>query len=124
MLFGAFSCDPLFFYEAVEKSTDDYIYIIDFKTNVALISENMYQDFELPGRLVSDLPGQWEKLIHEKDKKRFLTAMDMMVYGETDEHQIEYQVRNRRNEYVWAFCRGILRRDEAATKAWWRVIRP
>ena len=109
-LFGDFTCDPLFFYEAMEQSTDDYIYMVDYKTNQALISENMAREFDFPGRLVSDLPQRWGKLVHEKDRGRFFAAMDAMISGGTDRHAIEYQVRNRRNEYVWVYCRGLLRR--------------
>lgn len=120
MLFGDFSYDPLFFYEAVEKSTDDYIYVVDFHSNLALVSEHMFHDFRLTGEpasgcsgyLVPDLPTQWGRLIHEKDRGCFFENMEEMLSGERDGHQMEYQIQGRQNEYVWVYCRGILHRDE------------
>lgn len=109
---AAFHIDGQAFYEAIVKSTEDYIYIIDMTTDVALVSDNMLQDFELPGILVPGLVPVWGGLIHDKDKKRFFDSIDDMLNGVTDEHNLEYQVQNRNNEYVWVVCRGLLKRDE------------
>ena len=35
-----------------------------------------------------------------------------MLNGETDEHNVEYQVRNRKHEYIWVICRGLLKRND------------
>lgn len=43
-----FQLDSKLFYEAIINSTDDYIYIINMKTNTALVTPNMQRDFELP----------------------------------------------------------------------------
>lgn len=109
---AAFHIDGQAFYKAIVNSTEDYIYIIDMTTDVALVSDNMLQDFELPGILVSGLVPLWGELIHDKDKKRFFHSIDDMLSGLTDEHNLEYQVRNQNNEYVWVVCRGLLKRDE------------
>ena len=42
---NSFDLDPRLFYDAISYSTDDYLYIIDMKTDMALVSENMQQDF-------------------------------------------------------------------------------
>lgn len=99
------------FYEAMIQSTDDYIYIVDMKTNLSLVSENMLVDFCLPGRIVDDLVLVWGSLIHEKDQQRYQNSIEIMLCGETSEHNVEYQIRNRKNEYVWVLCRGKLQRD-------------
>ena len=49
---NSFDLDPRLFYDAISSySTDDYLYIIDMKTDMALASENTQQDFDLPGRV-------------------------------------------------------------------------
>lgn len=111
-LYQTFHIDAYDFYDAIVKSTEDYIYIVDMTTDIALVSENMYRDFELPGKFVQNLVPLWGDLIHEKDKKRYYTSIDVMMSGESDCHNVEYQIRNRRNEYVWVLCRGVLKRDE------------
>lgn len=112
-LFENFSCDPLFLYEAVVNSTDDYVFVVDLTTDLALISDNMYVDFDLPGRLTPGLVPVWGTLIHEKDRAGFFASMDSMVCGDENAHRMEYQVLNRYGEYVWVVCRGLLQRDAA-----------
>lgn len=108
----SFHIDINAFYNAIECSTEDYIYIIDMTTDLSLVSDNMAQDFALPGRLVPGLVPLWGELIHSKDQQRYYDSIDEMMSGLTDEHNVEYQVRNRKNEYIWVVCRGLLTRDE------------
>lgn len=107
-----FHIDAYAFYNAIVKSTEDYIYIVDMKNDRSLVSENMYRDFDLPGRLVSGLVPLWGALIHEKDRERYFDSIDQMLKGHTDQHNVEYQVKNSKNEYIWVICRGLLNRDE------------
>ncbi|MBU9728150.1 bifunctional diguanylate cyclase/phosphodiesterase [Diplocloster modestus] len=107
-----FQLDSKLFYEAIINSTDDYIYIINMKNDVALVTPNMQRDFELPGRVVNGLVDVWASLIHDRDKERYYNSIDLMLQGVTNEHNVEYQVQNRKGEYIWILCRGILQRDE------------
>ena len=66
-----FELDAALFYDAIVKSTDDYVYIVNMKTDTSLISENMVRDFELPGRIVPGLVPLWGSLIHERDRARY-----------------------------------------------------
>lgn len=111
-LFQSFDFDSALLYEAIVKSTDDYIYIGDLTQNAYLVTENMVKDFSLPGEIVHDLINVWGSLIHPKDKGLYDDSIRRMLEGETDEHDVEYQIRNRKGEYVWVRCRGILKRGE------------
>ncbi|MCR1841723.1 GGDEF and EAL domain-containing protein [Murimonas intestini] len=111
-IFQSFSIDPYLFYDALTNSTDDYIYIVNMSNDTSLVSENMYHDFDLPGLLVEGLIPLWGNLIHERDQKRYYKSIETMMNGDTDEHNVEYQIRNRSNEYIWVVCRGLLKRDE------------
>lgn len=108
---NSFDLDPRLFYDAISYSTDDYLYIIDMKTDMALVSENMQQDFDLPGRVFEGLIPRWRELIADRDRQSFDESIDDMPCGKTDEHDLEYQVRNRKGEYIWIVCRGLLMRD-------------
>lgn len=112
-MLDSLSVDPYLLYDAIVSSTDDYVYIIDMKENVALVSENMAADFELPGRVVPKLTEVWGAFVHPRDVKRYLDSLERMLKGETDEHNVEYQIKNRKGEYVWLHCRGLLKRDES-----------
>lgn len=110
-LFKQFHVDSSLFYDAIVNSTDDYIYIIDMTNDISLISENMYLDFDLPGRLVKGLVPIWGNLIVDKDRQRYDDSITKMLNGETDEHNVEYQIHNRKGELIWIVCRGLLKRD-------------
>lgn len=111
-LFIEFGVDAGLFYSALVRSTDNYIYIINMKNDMALISPNMEKDFDLQGRLVQGLVPLWGDLVHPKDQGRFYQSIEVMLQGETDIHDVEYQVRNRKGEYLWVWCRGVLQRNE------------
>lgn len=108
-----FQIDAHMFYDAIVSSTEDYIYIIDMVKDISLVSENMCRDFDLPGRLVPGLLSLWGTFVHEKDKRRFYESVDDLLQGRTDKHNVEYQIRNRKHEYIWIVCRGLLKRDDA-----------
>ena len=93
---NSFDLDPRLFYDAISYSTDDYLYIIDMKTDMALVSENMQQDFDLPGLVFEGLIPRWRELIADRDRQSFDESIDDMLCGKTDEHDLEYQVRNRK----------------------------
>lgn len=110
-LFKDFSIDPYLFYEAITGSTDDYVYITNIQTGQSLVSENMFQDFDLPGRIVDNLIDVWGDLIIDRDKPAYYNSIDEMLNGITNEHNVEYQIKNRKNEYIWVVCRGLLQRN-------------
>ena len=110
-LTDGFQIDPFLFYDAIVHSTDDYIYIVDMATDMALVSENMVRDFELPGRMFPGLVPLWGQMVHEKDREMYYESIQHMLDGVTNEHNVEYQLCNRQNEYVWVACRGKLQRD-------------
>lgn len=109
---SSFDLDPRLFYDAVAYSTDDYLYIIDMRTDMALVSENMLRDFDLPDRLFEGLIPRWRDLVLERDRPSFDESIDDLLSGKTDEHDLEYQVVNRKGEHVWIVCRGLLMRDD------------
>ena len=74
--FETFTVDPALFYSAIIRSTDDYVYIVDMNTDMALVSPNMERDFELPGRQFKGLVPMWGELVHEKDRPRYNESID------------------------------------------------
>ena len=108
----SFELDARLFYDAIAFSTDDYLYIIDMQRDIALVSDNMRDDFDLPDSLVPGLIPLWRELSVERDRKRFDDSIDSMLSGETDCHDLEYQVKNALGESIWVMCRGLLKRDE------------
>lgn len=106
-----FELDARLFYDAVAFSTEDYLYVIDMRRDVALLSDNMRDDFGFDDSLVPQLIPAWRELIVDRDRARFDASIDDMLSSKTDVHDIEYQIRNAKGERVWVLCRGLLKRD-------------
>ncbi|HWS43678.1 MAG TPA: GGDEF and EAL domain-containing protein [Pseudoflavonifractor sp.] len=95
-------------YTSIVSSTDDYVYVVDLKENMGLVSEHMAEEFALPGRVGPELMTAWLERIHPTDRGPFRASMQRMLRGETEGHDIDYRAKNREGEYVWLHCRGRL----------------
>lgn len=104
--------DRDYFYDALIRSTDDYIYLCDMKNDTFLFSPSMVEDFNLPGTVVPHGAVIWAENVHEQDLEKFNIAFTNMIEGRTQVHNVEYRVKNCKGEWVWVRCRGYLKYDE------------
>lgn len=110
-LLNSFSREIQFLYEALTKSTDNYIYIGNLQTDEFLLSANMAEDFGYEDNTVCNFSASWLLKIHEQDVQRFSRSYQDLLDGVTPEHDEVYQVRNHKGAYIWVHCRGSVRRD-------------
>nr|WP_122012013.1 EAL domain-containing protein [Maliibacterium massiliense] len=108
-----FRYDKEHLYEALIRSTDDYIYICNMQTNTFRFPPSMVRDFDLPGEVLFNATPIWGSLIHPQDRPTFYRSMQEIENGATSTHDEEYRVRNRRGEWVSVHCRGYVSRDES-----------
>ena len=96
-----------FYFDLLKKTTDNYIFLVDLKANVALLSSNLVQEFDLPGEILTDVAKHWANLLHEDDRAVFRAEMERVrqAAGEV-EHTLEYRVKSRKGDYVWIRCRA------------------
>ena len=109
---AAFEYDQGRLYDALIRSTDDYIYLCNMRTGVFRYPPAMVEEFGLPGEVVENAAAVWSGKIHEHDRGAFLEANQEISDGRSDSHSVEYRAKNRRGEWVWLRCRGHLERDE------------
>lgn len=109
---AAFDYDKAHLYEALAKSTDDYVYVGNMKTGTFRYSQNMVEEFDLPGQIVPNAAAFWADKIHPHDSQAFLESNQEVADGRTENHNVEYRARNRFGEWVWLRCRGHMVRDE------------
>lgn len=107
-----FNFDKEQLYDALIRSTDDYIYMCYWPKNIFLFPQNMVEEFNLPGQIIEDADTVWGALIHEDDKEAFFQAIIDINNGLTNVHNVEYRAKNRLGEWVWLRCRGYLERDK------------
>lgn len=101
-------CDSYQIFYAIERSTDDYLYVADLKTNTFVITENMVKDFALPGRITKNLSEIWGNRIHKEDRNAFFNSMEALVLGKSKTHDLEYRMMTANGEWCWVHCRGLL----------------
>lgn len=108
----AFTYDEKLLYDALVRSTDDYLYVCNMKTGVFRYPQTMVDEFGLPGQVIENAAAVWGAKVHDQDKAAFLEANQDISDGRTESHCVEYRARNRRGEWLWMRCRGRLERDE------------
>lgn len=108
-----FSFDREYLYDALVKSTDDYIYLCNMQDNEGtfLYPKAMVEEFALPGEVISNAAVVWGEKVHPDDKKIFVQSNQEIIDGRSNSHYVEYRARNRNGEWVWLRCRGHVERD-------------
>lgn len=99
-------------YNALAKSTDDYIFICNMKTGVFKYTPEMVKEFDFPSEVLTNAAAVFGSKIHKDDKYEFLNSNQQIIDGRTDSHIVEYRALNKNNEYVWLRCRGHVEYDE------------
>lgn len=107
-----FVYDKDLLYEALLKSTDDYIFINNMQTGIFCYPQNMVDEFDLPGRVIDNAAAVWSTKIHENDKRTFLEANQVITDGRASHHTVEYRAKNRHGEWIWLRCRGNAMKNE------------
>ena len=107
-----FEYDSTQLYEALIKSTDDFVYVCNMKTGVFRYSPAQVKIFNLPGEIIENPLPFWKDIIHPDDWERFYKSNMEIGENKMDYHSVEFRARNSNDEYIWLKCRGQLMRDE------------
>lgn len=107
-----FKYDPSQLYEALIKSTEDFIYICNMKTGVFRYSPAQVKIFNLPGEVIDNPLPFWKEIVHPEDWERFYKSNMEIGENKMDYHSVEFRAKNCDGEYIWLKCRGQLMRDE------------
>lgn len=104
----AFQYEEKYLLEALENSTDDYVYVCNMKTGLFRYSKAMVEEFALPGQVIENAAAVWGAYVHEEDKQAFMESNQEITDGRCTNHSVEYRAKNRHGEWVWVRCRGSL----------------
>lgn len=102
-----------YLYQALSRSTDDFVYLCNMKTGVFRYPPGQVALFDLPGEIVKDPLAYWKQIVHPDDWDRFYKSNMEIGENKRDAHFVEFRARQRNGEYVWIRCRGQLVRDES-----------
>lgn len=105
-------CDMDTLYEVLSNSTDEYVYICDPITNTIRYPQKMLEEFDLPQEIITDPLPHWKKIIHPDDWEKFYETNMASFGGTLSYHIVEFRAKNRKGEWVWLQCRGIVLENE------------
>lgn len=117
ILDAEFSYNPQLLYEALSKSTDEYIYICNMKTGVFRYPSGLVDEFQLPGETLKNPLPYWKEIVHPDDWERFYLSNIEIGKEKKDVHLVEFRALSKEGEYQWMKCRGYLIRDEERNPA-------
>lgn len=101
-----------FYFDLMKHTTDNYLFLTDMQENRVLLSPNLVQDFDLPAEVLENFDQYWLPLVHPEEHDAYLESIQAVIVKRTSqEHSIEYRVKNRKGEYVWIRCRGSIGND-------------
>lgn len=97
----------------LNESTDDYLFLWDFKTGNIYFSGGIHKKYNLPETedhavTVKD----WEKIVYSRDLSAVQENLRKVINGEKDSHNMEYRLVDREKNRVWISCRGKCRMSE------------
>lgn len=101
-----------YLYDALIRSTEDYLYLCNMKTSTFRYSPAQVRDFDMPGEIIKEPLFFWKKIVHPDDWMRFYKANMEITENRRDSHSVEFRAKQKNGRYVWLRCRGSLIRDE------------
>ena len=101
------------YFNALQNSTDDYIFVVDAETNQFLLSDNFLSDFNFSSNLVEDFEGLLLPFIYSDDRDVYEEAMEVVnSESRLDSVSCEFRLLNSEGEYGWVNLRMTLCADE------------
>ena len=100
------------YFSALQKSTEDYLFVLDFETNKFLISDNFISDFDFPSNIVDDINELLIPFIHAEDREIFEEAMrTVLEENDFDSITCDFRLLRINGEYGWVNIRLSLCMD-------------
>mgnify|MGYP003571414132 FL=1 len=101
------------YFNALQNSTDDYIFVVDAETNQFLLSDNFLSDFNFSSNLVDDFETLLLPFIYSDDRDVYEEAMQVVSSeSRLDSVSCEFRLLNPEGEYGWVNLRMTLSADE------------
>lgn len=107
-----FAYDSMLLYDALIRSTDDFIYLCNMKTGMFRYSPLLVKTLGFPAEVMTNPLPYWRMVVHPEDWERFYRSNAEVGDEKTDYHSVEFRALQVNGEYQWLRCRGYLMRDE------------
>ncbi len=98
-----------FLFDVFKSVTNDYMFMVDLKTNTILVTPNLVSDFNLPSEIINSTSEYWFPLIHKEEQPDYIIGFEnTMLNHDPPEFVTENRIRNRKGKYIWIRTRAKL----------------
>lgn len=97
--------------DLLSPSTDDYLYLIDFRTDFYYIASQALDRFCLPANAFHDVMETHKGFVYGSDYPLLRAEFDDLLHTNRCTHNMEYRWLDRRRKPLWINCRGYVVRD-------------
>ena len=98
--------------DLLSPSTDDYPYLIDFRTDFYYITPQALERFCIPKNEFHDVMEQHREFVYGPDYQLLKDEFKDLLSTERCTHNMEYRWLDLKRKPVWINCRGYLVRDD------------
>ncbi len=99
--------------DVFKSTTDNYIFVVDLKTNTALVTPNFAADFNLPGEIINNISDLWFPLIHQEEQPNYIMQFEnTMLNHNPPDFVSENRIKNRKGNFIWIHTRARLGFDK------------
>ena len=95
---GEFSYDTKLLYDALIRSTDEYIYICNMKKGVYRYPSRMVKEFRFPREVIKNPMPYWKDVVHPDDWETFYLSNKEIGKAGKDNHLDVYKRQWYRNK--------------------------
>ncbi len=101
------------YFNALQSSAEEYLFVVDLDTNVFLLSDNFVKDFDFPANVVDDFDNLIMPFIHHDDREIFDKAMkDILAESRGKSIICEFRLLHSNGEYGWVNLSLTIGADE------------
>ena len=101
------------FFDAIQRTTDEYLFVVDLSSGLTLLSNNFVEEFNLQSSVVTDIDSLLMENIYPDDQERYAESIhNVLIEKVSDTYELEFRLLNQDGDYGWAECRGFVSHDK------------
>lgn len=97
---------------------DDYLYIMDLRSNYYRISAGAVERFMIPAAAFDDAMRIHATFVYEEDREILVNDLEEILAGKKTEHNLHYRWIGKDGSPIWINCRGGVLFDENGEPAY------
>ena len=99
-------------FDLLKHTTSDYLFLMDIKADIFVISPNFGKTFELAAEYVSGIEAVLLPLVHRQEQTIVRDLFAHIIADKTNTRKAEFRLMTRKGDYMWLRLTGRVSLDE------------